>query len=228
MPNSYRAPLGYHHYADGGEYSIYNDRKGCFSEASTVRVRGISAPITMSKLQVNDFVEVAQDDGTTSYERVYTFLDRDPQAKSTFVHVTTAQGVLKVTSSHVVFVSKDASAALSQMASVFAKDVVTGEFMYVRDTSGKMVPAQVRSVHQVEAAGVYAPLTPSGTLVVDNVHVSAYAQFKHPGVAHAAMKPLSWYHSVTGLFNSGKQEPSNGVHPYASVLQRIKLLSEKY
>jgi hypothetical protein len=228
VPTSYRAPLGYRHLGDGGQYSIFTDRGGCFSGDSMVRVRGISAPITMAKIQVNDYVEVAQEDGTTAYERVYAFLDRDPEGKATFVHISTPQGVLKVTSTHVVFVAQDATAPLSKMSPVFAKDVATGQFVYVRDASGKMVPVQVTGVQQVEATGLYAPLTQSGTLVVDNVHVSAYAQFKHPSVAHAAMKPLSWYHSVAGIFNSGKQEPTNGVHPYAAMLQRIKLLSEKY
>jgi hypothetical protein len=110
---------------------------------------------------------------------------------------------------------------------------------------GREGPKRLRGerVVKVEAgvrrAGVYAPLTTTGTVVVDGALASCYAVINNPGLAHAVFLPLRAWHSLVGGSRSyaqtwlglpsadnlpsppsstGETVSQRGVHPYAQFL----------
>jgi sonic hedgehog protein len=58
----------------------------------------------------------------------------------------------------------------------------------------------VVAVSMSSLRGTYAPLTAAGTLVVDNVVASCYADIDSHCVAHAAFLPLRWACQVQEMF----------------------------
>jgi hypothetical protein len=86
--------------------------------------------------------------------------------------------------------------------------------------------SRVSSIRRAPSVGAYAPLTASGTLVVDGVVASTYASpanlhLKH-SVAHAFHFPVRAYHAIMGML--GAQWASKGVedvaefHPYLELM----------
>ena len=63
--------------------------------------------------------------------------------------------------------------------------------------------------------GAYVPLTDTGSLLVNNFHVSCYASFEH-NIAHVAMAPLRWF---PWLLNWSTY--IEGVQPYVHYMKKL-------
>lgn len=66
---------------------------------------------------------------------------------------------------------------------------------------GELTPEKIVSVQMRPLKGVYAPLTVSGTVVVDGVVASCYAFLKDAQLAHASFAPLRAYHMTQTIFS---------------------------
>lgn len=197
-------------------FADFHDEPFCFPAKSTVRT-GLSATVPMSELQINDLVEVALPDGTIALERVIAFLDKKEDVQASYIRVDwSAQGTsgtLRLSPKHVAYKGASAAAAVP----VFADELRVGDNLVVRSDKAT-ITATVTNVAAEAHKGAYAPLTASGNIIVDDVHVSSYANFKFPAAANVALKPLQMYHSLYSLFSTEKYLPEEGVHPFASVL----------
>eukprot|EP01135_Chromosphaera_perkinsii_P002915 Nk52_evm26s230 gene=Nk52_evmTU26s230 len=114
---------------------------------------------------------------------------------------------------------------VSSSCSLNAKDVRPGMFLWRGNTGEK---AEVTSVSlQQHHQGLYAPLTADGTIQVNNIGVSCYANEDHY-TAHAVMAPYRIFHLarwyLIGLgFGSDKQVQEDvSVPQYANVLMSIR------
>ena len=100
---------------------------------------------------------------------------------------------------------------------IFACDAKPGD--YVTTVSPKKaVPIKIENIDNIRKQGVYAPLTESGTIVVDDILASCYASFLNHSVAHLAFGPLRMYKKITG---TATNLPKEGIHPYASFLETL-------
>ena len=125
---------------------------------------------------------------------------------------------------------------------VFAGHLQTGN--YVTVVNGSVGDAAASRVARVSwsrdpagggGGGVYAPLTARGTLVVDDVVVSCYAELSSDAAAHLSLAPLRLVHRVTASLSRWLLPPPSsssfqrgapprlvdGVHWYAAVLWRL-------
>lgn len=131
----------------------------CFSADSTVKVLGKGA-IAMKHLNVGDKV-LAGDSG--AYEAVYGFAHYDPLKTAEFLQIE-ARGQnanrLELTADHLVYLNGYYQPA---------KSIKIGD--RVQTAAGS---ATVTKITTESKMGLYAPLTPSGTLLVDGIKVSSY------------------------------------------------------
>ena len=138
----------------------------CFSEDSTVEVLG-RGTTTMKHLHVGDRVLVGD---SNAYEIVYGFAHMDREGRAEFLTIKTKdhdKRPLEVTPDHLVSVNGKY---------LPAKSIRIGD---VLQTEGEgNTPAIVTKIKSGWKTGLYAPLTSSGTLLVNGVKASNYVTLK--------------------------------------------------
>lgn len=147
-------------------------------------------------------MQVMREDGSLAFSPVLLFLHRDPRVSRSFLRLTTASGTaLTLTSSHLIFLLEGNLAptatptvedALQHGGVVLAGRVESGDFLLVASEGGVKLEKVVGVSHQADA-GVFAPLTAEGTVVVDGVVASCYAVIDSQAIAHWAFLPVRLY-----------------------------------
>jgi hypothetical protein len=166
----------------------------------------------MRSLQVGDSV-LCTESGTSLqfvYAPIVTFIKVDPAINTRFLCIEMASGeCVHMTENHVVFKQEGTT-----LTDTFAREVQPGDVLFVTAGSNA-VPSVVRAVRAEMFAGVYAPLTATGTLIVDGVVTSCYCDYSHK-LCHTSLAPLRWAGSLAVKTQSPwalrKMTPS-GSHP---------------
>ena len=131
---------------------------------------------------------------------------------------------------HVIMVVEDDGRPISGTTSTSSSTSSVGGG--ARDTFARMRPARVTHVLAGVREGVYAPLTATGTIVVDGALASCYAVINNPTLAHAVFAPMrgwhelsarlpSWLSPLSSLNTQVDSLPQKGVHLYAKLLYEL-------
>jgi len=129
---------------------------------------------------------------------------------------------------HLIYAGNHTAAAhlhTTHLQPVFAGQLQTGSDVIV-NTGGNVGRATVVAMRwSHDSSGVYAPITERGTIVVDDVIVSCYAEFSSHVTAHACLAPLRYaYYVSRWLFQQSAAHADahlDGVHWYATLLRRL-------
>jgi hypothetical protein len=148
----------------------------------------------MSKLKIGDLIKVSKD----SYEPVYSFGHKNPEATAEFLQITTTayqdEAPLTISHEHMVVMVQDD-----------VRHVVPASLLQVGDkmlhTTHGLV--SVTKIIRVPAKGVYAPFTPSGYLVVNGLVVSNYIALQASEYLLVGGIRMPWSHQwLAHAFNS--------------------------
>jgi hypothetical protein len=135
----------------------------CFSSVATVQVRH-RGDVAMKDLQVGDQVLVNKN----HYESVYAFGHRlEREREFLVIETDETKTQLEITEGHMLYRS-------DQKYPVRANQAKVGDFLEYHD--GRKV--QVTKIGTMKRKGYYAPLTPSGNLIVDGIKVSCYVSLQ--------------------------------------------------
>ena len=150
---------------------------GCFS--GTAEVNLISGKKKMMKdVKIGDNVLTMS--GT--FQPIIGFLDRMLEEPTNFITLhTNLSSEVTLTESLVIFVKLNEV----EKQSKYARDIALGDVLFHEETKSD---AEVVQVSSSISFGYFAPLTDSGTLVVDGFLSSCYASYPH-WIAHTAMYP---------------------------------------
>jgi M6 family metalloprotease-like protein len=161
----------------------------CFSGDTTVITEDRGETL-MKDLQLGDRVATS----ANSFESVYSFGHRRDSLEAIFIQLLPS--MLEISADHMVFIQGGHAVPASSLQvgdQLFSTDIVT-------------------SIHYVTRTGVYAPFTPSGFLLVNNVKVSSYVAFQeseflkigdaktpftHHWLAHTFQTPHRLWCSIT-------------------------------
>ncbi|XP_032513118.2 tiggy-winkle hedgehog protein [Danaus plexippus] len=183
---------------------------GCFPSGSLVHTE--KGPKNIDSLQKGDRVLAADNDGKLVFSEVLTFIDRDPNAVRQYIELTAENNAtITTTPSHLLLL-----AAADGWRESFADNVEIGDFLLTRGQGSVMRPSRVVNIRRVSKLGVFAPLTRTGTIIVDDALASCYALINSHSIAHAAMAPLRWLAQWNRT-----PEVKRGVHWYANALYNI-------
>jgi len=180
------------------------DDSACFPGEALSSVQG-KGDVPLAQLQIGDKV-LAKNQGRLAYEPVLAFLhviSKHSAKPLQFVTVTHVNGAFRASPAHIVFVA--AASGGSSWSSKLVGKLEVGDDIFVAEGPGATwdsKPSRVLAIHHSGAqSGMYAPLTSSGTIVVDGVLASNYAsssQQKHLShtLAHAFFLPVRLYHHL--------------------------------
>lgn len=117
------------------------------------------------------------------FSEVIMFLDYDPSQRREFLKFTLSSGrTITATVSHLLVASG---------VSVFAGSLRVGDRLLTRDArANRLVEDAIVRIEGVLHTGVYAPLTATGTVVVDDVLASCYATVDSQEIAQLAFAPV--------------------------------------
>jgi hypothetical protein len=132
---------------------------GCFPSSASCQVEGRGA-VLMKDLKLGDKVLV----GEGVYESIYSFGHRlDDSVPRDYLEITTASLKLELSREHMLFVEG--------RHAVPASSIKIGDAVEL-SSAGEY--ATVQSVRSISREGVFAPFTPSGTIVVNGFKCSAF------------------------------------------------------
>ncbi|CAL1263456.1 unnamed protein product [Larinioides sclopetarius] len=214
---------------------------GCFNGDSTVHT--LMGKKKMSQLRIGDKVLVATADGSLDYSEIILFLDHDNSESRWFQTIITESGAeITLTSSHLIFSKSGDNLDDKKVVATYAKDI---EIEAPDLLQAKISLEKVVNVTVVRKAGIFAPLTLHGTVVVNNVVASCYAVISNHHLAHVAFLPMRILYNfkLASLyflqelrvlkFKTSKISTSqsrDGLHWYAELLNKIadKLTSKNF
>ena len=234
---------------------LQEQKKECFHWQSSVIT--CNGPICLTQLRTGDIIESVQyrnspnwhyPGGTRGQQlelnktQFITHLHINPEKNTEFLAFETSiNKPLIISSNHLTYVWSQISQGSTFMR---AKEIKIGDLLYfVHEMSVRTV--SITKVTSVVMKGYCAPLTTSGTLVVDGFVVSCYSNIDSHIIAHASMAPLRVYYRLKMVFsfifynqcskevnakkNSSEQEletvatySSGNIHGYAQVLMKIR------
>ena len=114
----------------------------------------------------------------------------------------------------------------------FAQNLKRGESIITFDFEKQaQVEEKIESILIEPVESYAAPLTMSGTMLVDGILVSNYALIDNHYLAHIGMAPARWWYTIHGLLNQAIPESlsaslqiekqMNGAHWYPSMLYSL-------
>ena len=199
---------------------VSSEGNGCYAGSGTIvdmhgRLR------RMDSLKVGDKVHAITNKGIR-LEPVIVFVHRQPDVMQEFLKITTLKKkTLRITKDHLLFVEKE-----GQAAAIPAKDVNIGDTVYVRGGQGAVEKDAVQNINHVFEKGVYAPVTLSGTILVNDVHTSCYIDVLSHEWCHRAMGVVRAMHHLSPwllqwLSSVGKE---NGIPGWCRLGQKMLTL----
>lgn len=189
-------------YPAGTEIAVVNPSYSptCFPGDATVNVYGRGAT-DVASLSVGDSVLVESVAGGLTFAPVLAFLHKVPGTigmSHESVTVVHSQGTFRASANHLAFVLSEGGVRGDMPVSALR----SGDQLLVQSASGKEMPSLILSISlESTSAGMYAPFTSSGALVVDGVIASNYGapssgvSLPH-GAAHAAFFALRLFHQL--------------------------------
>lgn len=206
------------------EHSVAAKSGGCFPGDTWVTLEG-GATKPMRDLRPGDRVltsAAANGRGPLVFSPVLSFLDRQPGAAKTFYVIGTRAGLnITLTAAHLIFVTDCSPLAEThedskrELRTVFASEVQPGQC--VLTARSKAALSAVTFVEEQSGSGLYAPVTGSGSIVVNGVLASCYAALDSHRLAHWVLAPLRFFYSLMGP----SEAQSDGLHWYPRLLQRL-------
>ena len=118
-------------------------------------------------------------DGKQTYSKFIGWLHKEIDIQQTFLKISTARGSIKISSYHLIMRKTVEIGNDCEFGFIFAKDVNHGDFVYTKTQKNSSFTWQkVINIEPWFRQGVFAPLTEEGTVVVDGMAASCYAEVR--------------------------------------------------
>mgnify|MGYP001077172210 CR=1 FL=1 len=151
----------------------------------------------LSQLKIGDLVIVNENN---VYEPVLAFIHASKENLFNYLameinsSLSNTSSTLFVSPNHLIF---DYDSGEARFAGKFQ---VGDRVQFIQNN--KITPSEIINIELKQEQGFYAPLTPSGTIVVDGVVASNYASVSNHALAHKAMGLYRWWIKLAGVNTS--------------------------
>jgi len=192
----------------------------CFPRSSEVDTidKGL---ISISELKYGDYVKSYDlNQNKWIFSKFLFYLHKDDQIQAEYILIKTSSNlILKVSKYHLVALYRT-----NKIHFVFASELIINDTLIIDDKNGKKHDFIVQLTKYVDY-GAYAPLLESGTISVNNVLASCYANTKLHHFVHFLFQPiiqLSKYIDSNKLIEINDSELPNGIFWYAKVMLNLR------
>ncbi|KAL3880596.1 hypothetical protein ACJMK2_032825 [Sinanodonta woodiana] len=157
-----------------------SEGSGCFPPSSTVQLED-GTHVTMADLHLGQKVLSSFSNGEAKYSTVYFIAHQDDKCSAKYISIRTSGHTIKLTPDHHIYINN--------LHTVPARDVKVGDTVMVVSKNNSCLEQEiVTELSRSTDVGIYAPITMSGTIIVNSVLASCYVDVVPPQIAH----PLLW------------------------------------
>lgn len=137
-------------------------------------------------------------DSENKYSRIWTFLVHQQQGPLiVYLRIVTDESTLETTPSHLILMRRqgDKNPLRYLQATRLRPGNSLFSIQFNSNSSMKEINV-IRIDRNVKRTDAYAPLTESGTLVIDGIVVSCYAQYEYHSLIHLFMFPIRLWKTI--------------------------------
>ncbi|KAK6186136.1 hypothetical protein SNE40_008233 [Patella caerulea] len=163
----------------------------CCCFASNTYVKKREGKVYIDTLKEGDEVLVIHEDGTLGYSEIWCLAHKNPDKETTFLEIRTESRQVQISPKHFIVLGKGDTTDM-----VMANQVKAGDLLVVCDEDGHIGREPVLSIEEIDGKGIYNPFTKEGTLLVNGILASCYAEFK-PAIAHKVLAPFRAIYDMT-------------------------------
>ncbi|XP_050404777.1 desert hedgehog protein [Patella vulgata] len=180
----------------------------------------------MHNLEVGEEVKVIFEDGNIGFSEVWTMAHKDTESKACYLQIETETKRLTISHFHFIPVTDQNN---SMVVYKMAKDIDIGDHLSTVESNQRKTETVIK-IEEVEATGIFAPFTISGSILVNDVHASVYAEVE-PDFAHSALAPFreKYYITPKDEMEAFLRPNENGVPTiFAEAFKMLKQLVPSY
>ena len=121
---------------------------------------------------------------------------------------------ISLTSSHLIYVK--------EKGFIKAASVNVGDHLQIySEKTKRLTDFKVSRINYELKRGYIAPLTNQGTLLVNGVHASCYAEINSHYLADVAMTPLKLWNILVNLFDYERSKDETSINTYADAIYKL-------
>jgi len=201
----------------------------CFPASANVQLAsGESQPISSlrayDQLQTLGLAKNGQNVTKVKESQFYTYLHFEKEVSAEFLVLSCEKDlVLVISEAHILF--KRSAQGNKSFKAEMARTVEIGDSLLHLNGDKVVENVRVLGIERKICLGAFAPLTKSGTLIVDGFLVSSYAHVDSQAKAHVSMAPLRLWYQLNARIGKHTKIPKSGVHAWAKTLASIYGLS---
>lgn len=160
----------------------------CFPSGAKVQLAANSTK-KVEDLKQGDKIVTFDENGSLIEDEIIGFLHYEVNKNFTFLEIKTSnyEENLLISKNHIIFEKEEGSK--------LAKELNFNSSLLHLQTNGNMNSQKIIEIATVIKKGAFAPLTKSGTLLVNGRLVSCYANHKNHNLAHKAFGMLRFMYS---------------------------------
>jgi len=143
------------------------------------------------------------------------WIHKETETDMQFFTLETQSQKIVLSAKHVIFTKTNQ--IQPEPVTTFADMVKVGDLLHILENNTIRWEEVVR-IQTDTRTGIYAPLTSSGTILVDNILASCYADFLNQGVADTSFLPIKLF---PWLLDDQESQHKDGLRTYPHILMML-------
>uniref|UniRef100_A0A914PQ98 Hint domain-containing protein n=1 Tax=Panagrolaimus davidi TaxID=227884 RepID=A0A914PQ98_9BILA len=164
----------------------------CFSSDTFVTTIG-KIKKRMDEIKIGEWILSGDSkSGEIGYTKVISWIHKKPNLMAEFLKITLENGQeLKITKKHYIYkgICKNETSPLSitnnNIQKVYAENVTINECVFTVTPENQLIEKVINKIEIIQEKGIYAPLTETGNIIVNDILASCYSNINSNSMQHS-------------------------------------------
>uniref|UniRef100_A0AC34FAH3 Ig-like domain-containing protein n=1 Tax=Panagrolaimus sp. ES5 TaxID=591445 RepID=A0AC34FAH3_9BILA len=155
----------------------------CFSADTLVTTHG-NKKIRMDELKVGEWILSGDSrSGEMGYSKVASWIHKKPDLMAEFLKFSLENGQeLKITKKHFIYKgnckNENSTIYKNDLEMVYAENVTIDDCLFTINDQNELISTPISKIELIQEKGIFAPLTETGNIVVNDIFASCYSNVK--------------------------------------------------